>query len=47
MKLANAVIKMSKLPDIVQARPVVRHGAKPTIYRLSQLAICRVAAFKI
>jgi DNA helicase-2/ATP-dependent DNA helicase PcrA len=35
MDVANAVIKMSQLPDLVLAKPVVRHGAKPRIFRLA------------
>lgn len=32
MSLANEVLKLSKLPGMVLARPVVRHGDKPGIY---------------
>lgn len=33
MDLANEVLKLSKIPELVLARPVVRHGDKPGIYR--------------
>jgi DNA helicase-2/ATP-dependent DNA helicase PcrA len=33
MSLANEILKLSKLPDLVLARPVVRHGDKPGVYR--------------
>ena len=33
MNLANEVLKLSKLPGLIPARPVVRHGDKPGIYR--------------
>jgi DNA helicase-2/ATP-dependent DNA helicase PcrA len=36
MSLANEVIKLSKLPDLVLARPVVRHGDKPGIYSFNR-----------
>jgi DNA helicase II / ATP-dependent DNA helicase PcrA len=35
MSLANEVLKLSRLPGLVLARPVVRHGDKPGIYRCS------------
>ena len=34
MNLANEVLKLSNLPDLVLAKPVVRHGRKPQIYRI-------------
>jgi DNA helicase-2/ATP-dependent DNA helicase PcrA len=33
MSLANEVLKLSRIPGLVLARPVVRHGDKPGIYR--------------
>lgn len=33
MSLANEVLKLSRLPGLVLARPVVRHGDKPGIYK--------------
>lgn len=33
MSLANEVLKLSRLPNMILARPVVRHGDKPGIYR--------------
>lgn len=33
MNMANKVLEMSKMPGIVYARPVVRHGDNPGIYR--------------
>jgi DNA helicase-2/ATP-dependent DNA helicase PcrA len=33
MSLANEVLKLSRLPGLVLARPVVRHGDRPGIYR--------------
>lgn len=36
MDLANEVLKLSRLPELVLARPVVRHGDKPGIYRCSK-----------
>lgn len=35
MNMANEVLKMERLPGLVLARPVVRHGEKPGIYRFS------------